>query len=103
MLCYRCGSHVPDTAESCANCGQKLSSGGVRQATGTFSRRKLGAQSIEGAPFQPGDVVAGRYTIRDTVGQGPLGFVFRVHDKEADAELALKVVNARLAQTPGGM
>lgn len=99
MLCYRCGSHVPDTAESCGTCGQKLSGGGVRQATATFSRRKLQA-SIENAPYKIGDVIGERYEIKDVVGAGPVGFVFRAMDKQVDVEVALKVVNPRLVQTP---
>lgn len=100
MLCYRCGSHVPDDGESCASCGQKLAGGGVRQATGTFSRQRPGQNVLEGAPYKPGETVAGRYRITDTVGAGPLGFVFRAHDTEVDVEVALKAINARLVQTP---
>ncbi len=100
LLCYRCGSHVPDTSESCGTCGQKLSGGGVRQATATFSRKRLQGEQIEGAPYQPGDVVCDRYEIRDVVGAGPVGIVFRAYDREIDIEVAFKVVNARLVQTP---
>lgn len=99
MLCYRCGSHVADNVDTCPSCGQKLSGGGLRQATGTFSRRRATSQVVEGAPYKPQDLVANRYLIKDIVGSGPLGFVFRAHDKEVDVEVALKVVNARLCQT----
>ncbi|MCU0700576.1 MAG: bifunctional serine/threonine-protein kinase/formylglycine-generating enzyme family protein [Myxococcaceae bacterium] len=99
MLCYRCGSHVADTVDTCPTCGQKLAGGGLRQATGTFSRRRATSQVIEGAPYRPQDLVANRYLIKDIIGAGPLGFVFRAHDKEVDVEVALKVVNARLCQT----
>ncbi len=99
MLCYKCGSHVPDTAESCPNCGQKLTGGGVRQATATFSRRKLSQSVIEGAPFKPQDLIANRYLIKDTIAVGPLGYLFRAHDKEIDVEVAMKVINPKLVQT----
>lgn len=99
MLCYRCGTHVPDTAEKCPTCGQNLAGGGLRQATGTFSRRRAATGQIEGAPYKPQDLVASRYLIKDVVGAGPLGFVFRAHDKEIDVEVALKVINAKLCQT----
>src|SRR3954470_3448386 len=82
LLCYRCGSHVPDTAESCPTCGQKLAGGGVRQATATFSRKKLPTGQLEGSPHKPGDTVAGRYNIKDIVGAGPVGFVYRARDAE---------------------
>lgn len=99
MLCYRCGTHVPDTAEKCPTCGQNLSTGGLRQATGTFSRRRAATAQIDGSPFKAQDLVANRYLIKDVVGAGPLGFVFRAHDKEIDVEVALKVINPRLVQT----
>lgn len=99
MLCYRCGSHVPENVETCPACGQKLTGSGLRQATGTFSRRRAASGSIEGAPYKVQDLVANRYLIKDIVGQGPLGHVFRAHDKEIDVEVALKVINPRLVQT----
>jgi eukaryotic-like serine/threonine-protein kinase len=100
LLCYRCGTHAPDIAEVCPTCGQKLSTSGLRQATGTFSRRRAASSIIEGAPFKAQDLVASRYLVKDAVGVGPLGFVFRAHDKEIDVEVALKVINPKLVQTP---
>ncbi len=99
MLCYRCGTHVPDTDEKCPTCGQNLTNGGLRQATGTFSRRRAQTGAIEGAPYKAQDLVANRYLVKDVVGVGPLGFVFRAHDKEIDVEVALKVINPKLLQT----
>ncbi len=99
MLCYRCGTHSPDTAEKCPTCGQNLTTGGQRNATGTFSRRRPSANSLEGAPYKPQDLVAERYLIKDIAGAGPLGFVFRAHDKEVDVEVALKVLNPKLLQS----
>ncbi|NNB90217.1 protein kinase domain-containing protein [Corallococcus exiguus] len=94
MLCYRCGSHVPDTSETCATCGQKFDAA-ARQAAGAARKR-----GTEGAPYKPGDVVADRYAIQEVVGAGPLGFVFRAQDQAIDVEVALKVIQPRLVQQP---
>ncbi|MBE4753714.1 SUMF1/EgtB/PvdO family nonheme iron enzyme [Corallococcus sp. ZKHCc1 1396] len=94
MLCYRCGSHVPDTSETCATCGQKFDAA-ARQAAGAARKR-----GTEGAPYKPGDVVANRYAIQEVVGSGPLGFVFRAQDQSIDVEVALKVIQPRLVQQP---
>ncbi|MCY1043364.1 SUMF1/EgtB/PvdO family nonheme iron enzyme [Corallococcus sp. bb12-1] len=94
MLCYRCGSHVPDTSETCATCGQKFDAA-ARQAAGAARKR-----GTEGAPYKPGDVVANRYSIQEVVGSGPLGFVFRAQDQAIDVEVALKVIQPRLVQQP---
>jgi serine/threonine protein kinase/formylglycine-generating enzyme required for sulfatase activity len=71
----------------------------VRQATATFSRRKLSQSVVEGAPFKPQDLISNRYLIKDTVAVGPLGYLFRAHDREIDVEVALKVINPKLVQT----
>ncbi|MFP2912513.1 serine/threonine protein kinase, partial [Pyxidicoccus sp. 3LFB2] len=94
LLCHRCGSHVPPTTDTCPTCGLKYDAAS-RQAAGPARRRGL-----EGAPYKPGDVVAGRYAIQEVVGSGPMGFVFRAQDQEIDVELALKVVHPRLVQQP---
>jgi len=94
LLCHRCGSHVSPTTDTCPTCGLKYNAAS-RQAAGAARRRGL-----EGAPYKPGDVVAGRYAIREVVGSGPMGFVFRAQDQEIDVELALKVVHPRLVQQP---
>ncbi len=99
MLCYRCGSHVPDGSEACGACGQKFSSGNLRQATGTFSRRKLAGAPVDGAPFKPDDLLENRYLIKDVVGAGPLGYVFKAQDKEIDVEVALKAISPKLLQS----
>ncbi|MCC6333399.1 MAG: SUMF1/EgtB/PvdO family nonheme iron enzyme [Myxococcales bacterium] len=54
---------------------------------------------MEGSPYKPQDLVANRYLVKDVVGAGPLGFVYRAHDKEIDVEVALKVINPRLVQS----
>ncbi|MCY1015924.1 protein kinase domain-containing protein [Pyxidicoccus sp. MSG2] len=94
MLCHRCGSHVPPTTDTCPTCGLKYDATSRPQA-GAARRRGL-----EGAPYKPGDVVAGRYAIQEVVGSGPMGFVFRAQDQEIDVELALKTVHPRLVQQP---
>ncbi|AGC43688.1 protein kinase [Myxococcus stipitatus DSM 14675] len=94
MLCYRCGSHVPETNDTCPTCGMKYDAT-ARQAAGVARKRGL-----EGAPYKPGDVLAGRYSIKEVVGSGPMGFVFRAQDEEIDVEVALKTVHPRLVQQP---
>jgi eukaryotic-like serine/threonine-protein kinase len=93
LLCYRCGSHVPDDNASCATCGLKLTG----NAAGGGPRRR--GASVE-APYKPGDLFAKRYAIREVLGPGPLGHVFRALDQEMDVEVALKVINPRLVQMP---
>ncbi|GHG92973.1 SUMF1/EgtB/PvdO family nonheme iron enzyme [Comamonas sp. JC664] len=94
MLCYRCGSLVPASQDTCPTCGLKHDAS-ARPPAGAARRR-----GAEGAPYKPGDVVAGRYAILEVVGSGPMGFVFRAQDEEIDVEVALKAVHPRLVQQP---
>ncbi|WP_224245432.1 protein kinase domain-containing protein [Hyalangium gracile] len=96
MLCYRCGSHVPDTTDTCPTCGQKFDAA-ARQASGASARKRGG---VEGAPYKQGDVAAGRYVIKELLGAGPVGYVFRAQDRSQDVDVAFKVINPRLLQEP---
>lgn len=70
---------------------------GARQAAGASTRRR---GSMEGAPYRPGDVIAGRYSVRELIGAGPVGYVFRVLDQTHEIDVALKIINPRLLQEP---
>jgi eukaryotic-like serine/threonine-protein kinase len=96
LLCYRCGSHVPDGSEACSACGQRFDTG-LRVKSGQYRRRTL---ELDAGGIKAGDVLAGRYEVRGAIGTGPLGVVFRVRDREADVELALKVIAPNLLQSP---
>ena len=101
MLCYRCGGHVKDGSDKCESCGQTFALGlkpGPVAGFGTGSRRHRVA--IEGTPYRPGDSVAVRYLVKDHVGAGPVGWVYRVTDTEADVDVALKVISPRFLQMP---
>ncbi len=99
MLCYRCGSHVPDGTETCGTCGQKFALGlkpGPIAGFGTGTRRHRIA--VESSPYKVGDVLQNRYQIKDNVGAGPLGWVFKCIDRDIDVDVALKVVSPRFLQ-----
>jgi serine/threonine-protein kinase len=48
-----------------------------------------------------GSVVAERYEIRQTIGRGGMGTVYRAHDRALDEEVALKILRADLVGSPG--
>jgi serine/threonine protein kinase len=46
----------------------------------------------------PGDVFAGRYEVKNVIGEGGMGVVYRAADKVTDRDVALKLIRAdRLA------
>ena len=48
--------------------------------------------------FQPGDVLAGRYEIKELIGQGSVDAVYRALDTKGDREIAIKILLPALTQ-----
>lgn len=55
------------------------------------------------ARLRPGAVFADRYEVLAPLGEGGMGAVFRVLDRELREEIALKVLHAELEGTPGAL
>src|SRR5256885_16596729 len=49
---------------------------------------------------QPGEVIAGRYQIKDHAGAGPLGWMFRAVEVSNDGDVALKILSPPFLQMP---
>lgn len=99
MLCFRCGSHVNDGAEQCWNCGADLSQR-KKAPTSELRARPRSGSRIFGVVYKIGDLIADRYRVRDIVGSGGAGVVYRAQDREVDVDVAVKVINGKLVQTP---
>jgi formylglycine-generating enzyme required for sulfatase activity/serine/threonine protein kinase len=52
----------------------------------------LAPEDLKQLSFEVGHVLAGRYTIKELVGQGGMGAVYRAHDKNRDEDIALKIL-----------
>ncbi|MBI2375631.1 MAG: SUMF1/EgtB/PvdO family nonheme iron enzyme [Deltaproteobacteria bacterium] len=100
MLCYRCGSHVQDEAEKCWNCGTRLQGGPNGSPPSDARERQRTRSRVAGVVYKIGDLIANRYQVRDIAGSGGAGVVYRAKDQEIDVDVGLKVVNAKLLQTP---
>ncbi|MET0552356.1 MAG: protein kinase [Vicinamibacteria bacterium] len=75
MICSVCGGENDPSAAACFNCKAPFAS--------------LGR----------GDVLAGRYEIREFLGRGGMGAVYRAHDRTLAEDVAVKVVRAGLLGT----
>ncbi|MBI4816203.1 MAG: SUMF1/EgtB/PvdO family nonheme iron enzyme [Deltaproteobacteria bacterium] len=100
MLCYRCGSHVQDEAEKCWNCGTRLQGGPNGSPASDARERQRTRSRVAGVVYKIGDLIANRYQVRDIAGSGGAGVVYRAKDQEIDVDVGLKVINAKLLQTP---
>ena len=50
--------------------------------------------------LEQGEILAGRYEIQQTLGQGGMGAVYKAKDLELDRVVALKVIRPELAKNP---
>jgi serine/threonine-protein kinase len=77
MLCPSCRAENDEAARACVACRTPLS------------------------VVAAGSVVAGRYEVRQTLGRGGMGTVYRAHDRVLDETVALKILRADVAGSPG--
>ncbi|MCK0154924.1 SUMF1/EgtB/PvdO family nonheme iron enzyme [Alcanivorax sp. S6407] len=52
----------------------------------------MAPQDAAQVELQPGQILANRYEIKELIGQGGMGAVYRAHDKNTDREIALKLL-----------
>ena len=65
----------------------------------TGIRRRLSPALLAGAPYRIGDRMAERYVVKDAIGLGPLGYVFRAADEQKGIDVAVKMIHPRFVQT----
>ncbi|MCA1826882.1 MAG: serine/threonine protein kinase, partial [Myxococcales bacterium] len=98
MLCYRCGGHVKDGAGRCVTCGQQFDPALKAGPAAGFGVGVKRPRAVEGAPCHAGDRIAGRYEVREHVGSGPLGWMYRAFEATNAGEVALKILSPRFLQ-----
>ncbi|MGZ6028476.1 MAG: serine/threonine-protein kinase, partial [Myxococcaceae bacterium] len=65
----------------------------------TGIRRRLSPAMLAGAPYRIGDRMADRYLVKDAIGLGPVGYVFRATDEQQGIDVAVKMIHPRFVQT----
>ncbi|MFX0197359.1 MAG: protein kinase [Candidatus Hodarchaeota archaeon] len=91
MKCPKCKSDNPDTQQFCGKCGTKLVPAKDIPASSTKSLVTPGVELTTGSVF------AGRYQIVEELGEGGMGKVYKVIDKQLNEEVALKLVKPEIA------
>jgi len=85
--CIVCKTSNPDDAQLCENCGTPFAVADRSAPTST---------PADG--FQPGEVIADRYKVIESIGAGGMGVVYRVQDTVLGEDVALKLMATRLLQ-----
>lgn len=89
MKCFKCLQEVPDDAEICPHCGQRL------KPSNSDSSSVLQVSSLI-----EGDLIKDRFEIRELLGNGGIGTVFKVYDKKFDVISVIKMLNSEFADNP---
>jgi serine/threonine protein kinase/Tfp pilus assembly protein PilF len=87
--CPRCDSENTDTARFCSNCAAPLS-----DRYGAVPTKTMETPS---ADLTTGSTFAGRYQIIEELGEGGMGKVYKVLDKETNEKVALKLIKPAIA------
>ena len=86
MLCFKCLKNIPDKSARCPHCGQNFA-----------GKSAANANADRGALLKEGDKV-GQYAIRELVGEGPMGRVYKVLDTQFDVLAALKILHPEFSK-----
>jgi serine/threonine protein kinase/Tfp pilus assembly protein PilF len=91
MKCPKCHSENSEGAKFCSSCAAPLTH--AEDAQPAFTKT-LDAPVEK---FTRGTLFAGRYEIIEELGRGGMGTVYRVEDKKANEEIALKLIKPEIA------
>jgi serine/threonine protein kinase len=93
MLCPKCHFDNADDSSYCKKCGTRIPS----EEGATSAATVAGTLTSSPGALLPGYTFAVRYQIFEEIGQGGMGRVYRILDKEIDEKIVLKILNPEIA------
>ncbi len=96
VKCPHCFHVNPDQQESCQQCGASLPKIRIEARSAiNEAQQQPGKSQLQ---FRRGQVVAGRYTVLNLIGQGGMGCIYKVHDNTLGEDVALKTLLPQFLQ-----
>lgn len=95
VKCPHCFHVNPDQQESCQQCGASLPRIRIEARSAIQEAQQPGKSQLQ---FRRGQVVAGRYTVLNLIGQGGMGCIYKVHDNTLGEDVALKTLLPQFLQ-----
>ncbi len=93
MLCPKCNFDNTKDSSYCKKCGTRIRF----EEDATSAASTVGTLTSSPGALAPGYTFAGRYQVFEEIGQGGMGRVYRVLDKEIDEKIVLKILNPEIA------
>lgn len=104
MLCHQCGSPVQKDAETCSNCGAELNRStrrfDIASSRGLRISQELKAIKRDEQLFPPGEKISDRFELREQLGKGAFGEVYRARDSVTETDACIKIFDADVVKTP---
>ena len=99
MKCPGCSTENPENFRFCKECGSPLDLK-IKAEAETSDSAKTRKLMMDTDKLPKGTLFDGRYEIIEDIGRGGIGRVYKVHDRELDTPVVLKVLLPEVAADP---
>jgi serine/threonine protein kinase len=100
MYCDNCGAENRDGANFCHNCGQGFSHIAAGRKVAVSASDPVSPSPVietSTASERSSGILNGRYELKEMLGRGGMGVIYRAHDQHLGMDVAIKFLRESLA------